>query len=67
MHPRADDSTSLDRYKGRCYDIELVSGEDNQYIAAGQLATRPSSGGRPRPTSRPLSLGMCLDSKRSNV
>lgn len=29
----ADGLTSLDRYKGRCYDIELVSGEDNQYIA----------------------------------
>jgi ribulose-bisphosphate carboxylase large chain len=28
-----DGLTSLDRYKGRCYDIELVSGEDNQYIA----------------------------------
>jgi len=25
-----DGLTSLDRYKGRCYDIELVSGEDNQ-------------------------------------
>ena len=25
--------TSLDRYKGRCYDIELVAGEENQYIA----------------------------------
>ena len=29
-----DGLTSLDRYKGRCYDIELVSGEDNQYIAS---------------------------------
>ena len=27
-----DGLTSLDRYKGRCYDIELVSGEDTQYI-----------------------------------
>jgi ribulose-bisphosphate carboxylase large chain len=25
--------TDLDRYKGRCYDIESVPGEDNQYIA----------------------------------
>jgi len=25
--------TSLDHYKGRCYDIELVVGEENQYIA----------------------------------
>jgi len=24
--------TDLDRYKGRCYDIESVPGEDNQYI-----------------------------------
>ena len=24
--------TDLDRYKGRCYDIEPVKGEDNQYI-----------------------------------
>ena len=24
--------TDLDRYKGRCYDIEPVPGEDNQYI-----------------------------------
>jgi ribulose-bisphosphate carboxylase large chain len=23
--------TDLDRYKGRCYDIEPVTGEDNQY------------------------------------
>ena len=28
-----DGLTSLDRYKGRCYDLELVSGEDTQYIA----------------------------------
>jgi ribulose-bisphosphate carboxylase large chain len=28
-----DGLTSLDRYKGRCYDIEPVEGEDNQYIA----------------------------------
>jgi ribulose-bisphosphate carboxylase large chain len=28
-----DGLTSLDRYKGRCYDIEPVAGEDNQYIA----------------------------------
>ena len=28
-----DGLTSLDRYKGRCYDIESVAGEDNQYIA----------------------------------
>jgi ribulose-bisphosphate carboxylase large chain len=27
------DGLSLDRYKGRCYDIEPVAGEDNQYIA----------------------------------
>ena len=27
-----DGLTSLDRYKGRCYDIELVSGEETQYI-----------------------------------
>jgi hypothetical protein len=25
--------TDLDRYKGRCYDIEPVPGEDNQFIA----------------------------------
>ena len=25
--------TDLDRYKGRCYDLEPVPGEDNQYIA----------------------------------
>jgi len=24
--------TDMDRYKGRCYDIEPVAGEDNQYI-----------------------------------
>nr|QOH25810.1 ribulose-1,5-bisphosphate carboxylase/oxygenase large subunit [Chaetomorpha antennina] len=24
--------TSLDRYKGRCYDLDLVSGEEGQYI-----------------------------------
>jgi ribulose-bisphosphate carboxylase large chain len=28
-----DGLTSLDRYKGRCYDLELISGEDTQYIA----------------------------------
>jgi ribulose-bisphosphate carboxylase large chain len=28
-----DGLTSLDRYKGRCYDIEHVAGEENQYIA----------------------------------
>ncbi|KAJ6741235.1 RIBULOSE BISPHOSPHATE CARBOXYLASE [Salix purpurea] len=28
-----DGLTSLDRYKGRCYDIEPVAGEENQYIA----------------------------------
>ncbi|KAD0611563.1 hypothetical protein E3N88_43982 [Mikania micrantha] len=28
-----DGLTSLDRYKGRCYGIEPVPGEDNQYIA----------------------------------
>src|SRR5918998_2524162 len=28
-----DGLTSLDRYKGRCYDIEAVPGEENQYIA----------------------------------
>jgi len=28
-----DGLTSLDRYKGRCYDLEPVAGEDNQYIA----------------------------------
>ena len=28
-----DGLTTLDRYKGRCYDIEPVAGEDNQYIA----------------------------------
>jgi len=27
-----DGLTSLDKYKGRCYDIEPVPGEDNQYI-----------------------------------
>lgn len=24
--------TDLDRYKGRCYEVEPVPGEDNQYI-----------------------------------
>ena len=28
-----DGLTQLDRYKGRCYDIEPVPGEDNQFIA----------------------------------
>jgi ribulose-bisphosphate carboxylase large chain len=28
-----DGLTQLDRYKGRCYDLEPVPGEDNQYIA----------------------------------
>jgi ribulose-bisphosphate carboxylase large chain len=28
-----DGLNSLDRYKGRCYDIEPVPGEENQYIA----------------------------------
>jgi ribulose-bisphosphate carboxylase large chain len=28
-----DGLTNLDRYKGRCYDIESVLGEDNQFIA----------------------------------
>ncbi|GJW65356.1 ribulose-1 [Tanacetum coccineum] len=28
-----DGLTSLDRYKGRCYGIEPVLGEENQYIA----------------------------------
>jgi len=28
-----DGLTSLDYYKGRCYDIEPVAGEENQYIA----------------------------------
>ena len=28
-----DGLTQLDRYKGRCYDLEPVAGEDNQYIA----------------------------------
>eukprot|EP01018_Ginkgo_biloba_P024374 Gb_37464 [translate_table: standard] len=28
-----DGLTSLDRYKGRCYDIEPVPGEENQFIA----------------------------------
>ncbi len=27
-----DGLTSLDRYKGRCYDIELISREESQYI-----------------------------------
>lgn len=27
-----DGLTSLDKYKGRCYDLELVSGEEGQYI-----------------------------------
>jgi ribulose-bisphosphate carboxylase large chain len=27
-----DGLTSLDRYKGRCYDLEPVAGEENQYI-----------------------------------
>ena len=28
-----DGLTNLDHYKGRCYQIELVAGEENQYIA----------------------------------
>lgn len=28
-----DGLTSLDRYKGRCYGLEPVAGEENQYIA----------------------------------
>ena len=28
-----DGLTQLDKYKGRCYDLEPVPGEDNQYIA----------------------------------
>jgi len=28
-----DGLTQLDRYKGRCYDLEPVPGEANQYIA----------------------------------
>ncbi len=28
-----DGLTCLDRYKGRCYDLEAVPGETNQYIA----------------------------------
>ena len=28
-----DGLTSLDRYKGRCYNIEPVAGEENQFIA----------------------------------
>eukprot|EP00850_Spirogloea_muscicola_P024240 SM000511S17828 [mRNA] locus=s511:1799:4905:- [translate_table: standard] len=28
-----DGLTSLDRYKGRCYDLEPVAGEENQFIA----------------------------------
>ena len=28
-----DGLTSLDRYKGRCYGIEPVAGEENQFIA----------------------------------
>jgi len=28
-----DGLTNLDRYKGRCYNIEPVAGEENQYIA----------------------------------
>src|SRR6476620_9858963 len=28
-----DGLTNLDKYKGRCYDIEPVAGEENQYIA----------------------------------
>jgi ribulose-bisphosphate carboxylase large chain len=27
-----DGLTDLDRYKGRCYDVEAVPGEDNQYF-----------------------------------
>jgi ribulose-bisphosphate carboxylase large chain len=26
-----DGLTSLDRYKGRCYDLEPVAGEENRY------------------------------------
>ncbi|KAJ0683167.1 putative photosystem I [Helianthus annuus] len=29
----ADGLTSLDRYKGRCYGLKPVPGEDNQFIA----------------------------------
>ena len=28
-----DGLTDLDRYKGRCYDLETVPNEDNQYFA----------------------------------
>ena len=27
-----DGLTDLDRYKGRCYDIEPIPGEDNQFL-----------------------------------
>src|SRR5664279_1675976 len=39
-----DGLTSLDRYKGRCYHIEPVVGEENQFIAyiACLLYTSPS-------------------------
>jgi len=36
-----DGLTSLDRYKGRCYDLELISGEDTQYIAYEDNASQP--------------------------
>jgi hypothetical protein len=39
---RLDDGlTSLDRYKGRCYDIELAPDEDNQYIAYVAYNSQP--------------------------
>ncbi|KAL4350462.1 hypothetical protein AHAS_Ahas10G0144400 [Arachis hypogaea] len=35
-----DGLTSLDRYKGRCYNIEPVAGEENQYIAYLSIPAR---------------------------
>ncbi|KAH6559241.1 hypothetical protein KP509_1Z021900 [Ceratopteris richardii] len=38
-----DGLTSLDRYKGRCYDIEPVAEDENQYIAYGSVTNMLTS------------------------
>nr|YP_009589402.1 ribulose 1,5-bisphosphate carboxylase/oxygenase large subunit [Selaginella bisulcata]QBL75985.1 ribulose 1,5-bisphosphate carboxylase/oxygenase large subunit [Selaginella bisulcata] len=40
-----DGLTNLDRYKGRCYDIEPVPGEKDQYIAYAAHPSDPSEEG----------------------
>ena len=59
-----DGLTSLDRYKGRCYDLELISGEDTQYIAYIAYPMDPSPSRAVRRSSliwerRQSSLGTC--------